>query len=165
MADDHSASLIYEVAETEPGDAPGDGLFALLFHHGGETFAISVEHTEGVVDCPQITPLPNAPEGVIGVTSVRGKMTVVVNLNLDGHSVPPRQRLILTKGEGQIGLLADRVQGIVALRVGRSQRKLAGRLREWLARKRAATRWPVLSNCLSGEHFFPLIDVERLPEM
>src|SRR5262249_16860425 len=47
----------------------------LVFEIGNEGFAIAVESVEGVVDCPNLTPLPSAPEGVIGVVSVRGRMT------------------------------------------------------------------------------------------
>src|SRR5882762_9536742 len=55
----------------------------LMFEVGGAHFAIGVETTEGVVECPRTTPLPGPPDGVVGLTSVRGRMTVVMDLGLE----------------------------------------------------------------------------------
>jgi chemotaxis signal transduction protein len=87
----------------------------LIFQIAGKVFAIAVEHTEGVVDCPRLAPLPSAPDMIVGVTSVRGRILLVVNLNQAASSLAGRRRLILLKGEAQLGLLADVVEGVVAL--------------------------------------------------
>lgn len=87
---------------------------ALVFETGGETFAIDVQNIEGVVDCPKITPLPTPPEGVIGVTSVRGRMTLVVCLTANRIAADSRRRLILLRGEAQLGLFADRIEDVVS---------------------------------------------------
>src|ERR687884_1758489 len=99
----------------EPTDAPVDVVSILLFEIGGEVFGIGVEHTEGVVDCPRVTPLPSAPDGIIGVASVRGRMTLVMDCSLKANPDEGKRRLILLKGESQLGLLAERVEGVVAL--------------------------------------------------
>jgi purine-binding chemotaxis protein CheW len=89
----------------------------LFFTVGEAEYAIEVETTEGVVDCPLISPLPDSPEGIIGVGSVRGRMTVVVDLSRgQGQAAPGRKRrLVLIKGEARLGLLADRVRGVEAV--------------------------------------------------
>jgi len=99
----------------EPTDAPVDVVSVLLFEIGGEVFGISVEHTEGVVDCPRVTPLPSASDAIIGVASVRGRMTLVMDCSLKANADEGKRRLILLKGESQLGLLAERVEGVVAL--------------------------------------------------
>src|SRR6266481_3037928 len=98
----------------DPGDGKADLVSVLMFEVGGAPYAIGVEHTEGVVDCPRITPLPNPPDGVAGLASVHGKMTVVMDLG-SGSSDELKQRLILVKGNAQLGLLADRIEGVRAL--------------------------------------------------
>lgn len=103
------------LAGLEPTDAPVDVVSVLLFEIGGEAFGIGVEHTEGVVDCPRITPLPSAPDGIIGVASVRGRMTLVMDCSRKANPGEEKRRLILLKGESQLGLLAERVEGVIAL--------------------------------------------------
>src|SRR5918911_5282773 len=109
----------------EPSDAPVDVVSILLFEIGGEVFGIGVEHTEGVVDCPRITPLPSAPDGIIGIASVRGRMTLVMDLSLKANADEGKRRLILLKGESQLGLLAERVEGVLALEPDRIRKRRA----------------------------------------
>src|SRR5262245_33969464 len=133
----------------------------LMFEVGGAAYAIGVEQTEGVVDCPRITPLPNAPEGVAGLTSIRGRMTVV--MDLAGVSPEPaRRRLILVKGDAQLGLLADRVEGVVALEpkkvrpVTRGSEKTTPQQAQFGALARSYFK--------NGARRVPIIDIERLCE-
>ena len=42
-------------------DGKSDLVSVLSFEVGGEWYSIGVENTEGVVDCPKLTPLPGAP--------------------------------------------------------------------------------------------------------
>lgn len=87
----------------------------LLFDIGEEFFALAVENIEGVMDCPRIAPLPSPPDSVVGVTSARGRMTLVMDLSANHHPSGNRQRLVLLKGESQIGLLADRIEDVITL--------------------------------------------------
>ena len=98
------------------GENVTDQISFLAFEVGGRAFAIGVEHTEGVVDCPRVTPLPGPPDGVIGVTSIRGKMTVVMDLSLRTTHKDEKRRLVLLKGDAQVGLIADHVDGVVAIK-------------------------------------------------
>src|ERR1051325_6667379 len=67
---------------TQPADVKLDVVSLLTFEIGRKEFAIGVEHREGVVDCPRISPLPNSPDGMAGVASVRGRMTLVMDLSI-----------------------------------------------------------------------------------
>ena len=108
--------LPLDMAEEKATNAVTDQLSFLAFEVGDQSFAIGVEHTEGVVDCPRVTPLPGPPDGIIGVTSIRGKMTVVMDLSLRANQRAEKRRLVLLKGEAQLGLIADHVDGVVVVK-------------------------------------------------
>jgi purine-binding chemotaxis protein CheW len=87
----------------------------LVFDIGEEFFALTVENIEGVVDCTRIAPLPSPPDSVVGVTSARGRMTLVMNLSANHQQSDNRQRLVLLKGESQVGLLADHIEDVITI--------------------------------------------------
>ena len=154
------SSLPLELGAPQSRDDKSEFLSVLLFEVGGAAYAIGVESTEGVVDCPRITPLPGPPDGVAGLTSVRGKMTVVLNLGTTQIETETKQRLILIKGDAQLGLLADRVEGVVALEPKKVRPVSRGKSRiSEDAFGRTAT-----SYFKSGSKRVPIIDVDRLYE-
>ena len=143
---------------SEPADDRIDVASVLLFEIGGKAFAIGVENTEGVVDCPRISPLPSPPDGLAGVASVRGRMTLVMDLSLKANQNGSKRRLILIKGEAQLGLLAERVEGVIALE--------SDKLRQAEAREAGEeSNWPARSYFTSDNRRVPIIDVERLVEI
>jgi len=108
--------LPLDLGGEKTGEIVTDQISFLAFEVGGKAFAIGVEHTEGVVDCPRVTPLPGPPDGILGVTSIRGKMTVVMDLSLRSSLKDEKHRLVLLKGDAQLGLLADHIDGVVAIK-------------------------------------------------
>ncbi|MGH9759928.1 MAG: chemotaxis protein CheW [Blastocatellia bacterium] len=100
---------------TPPENNDPDAVSVLLFSLEDRRFAVAVENTEGVVECPKITPLPSGPDGIIGITSVRGRMTLVVDASLNEAKQAGKRRLILLRGEAQLGLIADQVHDVVTL--------------------------------------------------
>lgn len=145
----------------DQSDARAELVSVLIFEVGHAPFAIGVEHTEGVVDCPRITPLPNPPDGVIGIASVRGRMTVVMDLGLKA-SGEARRRLILVKGDAQLGLLADRVEGVVALEPRKVRPVAHGK--DSLTQQRAQFGWPASNYFKIDRQRVPILDLERLAE-
>src|SRR6185295_2791409 len=147
---------------SEPADDKIDVASVLLFEIGGKAFAIGVENTEGVVDCPRISPLPSPPDGMAGVASVRGRMTLVMDLSLKANQNAGKRRLILIKGEAQLGLLAERVEGVVALDTD----KLLKDGKAATSREEAEeSNWPTRSFFTMEDRRVPVIDVERLIEV
>jgi chemotaxis signal transduction protein len=146
----------------EPADAPGDVVSVLLFEIGGDSFGIGVEHTEGVVDCPRITPLPSAPDGMIGVTSVRGRMTLVMDFSLKANPGEWKRRLILLKGESQLGLLAERVEGVIALEPEKIRKRKGN---DKSAAGAGEERWAASAQFKHEGRLVPLLDVARLAEI
>jgi len=148
----------------EDPNAKSDQVCVLTFIVGGELLALRVEHTEGVVDCPRITPLPSPPDTIIGVTSVRGRMTLVVDLSMGAGRKAAKRRLILIRGEAQLALLADGVEGVLAL----SPRKIrpVSSLRRGAINRNSKDGMFRLSTRFfkSGKRQVPIIDIERLAE-
>jgi chemotaxis signal transduction protein len=155
-----------------PAASPGaledraEVLSVLKFEVGGELFAVGVDYTEGVVDCPRISPLPSPPDGIVGIASVRGRMTVVMDLSLGVSQKAERRRLILLKGDSQLGLLADRVEGVVALPPKSIRRQPARKQSlDSLPEGAQTGSWP------SSRYFrvegtpVPILDIEALTEL
>ena len=150
--------------EATDGEKERDQISVLVFDTGNESFAVGVEHIEGVVDCPGITPLPNPPEGIIGVTSVRGRMTLVFCLNGGSGPGESRRRLILLKGDAQLGLFADRIEDVVSF--SRKELRDAVSRRGNPAKPRTEER-SVRRASLCFQHKgrdIPVVDVDRLVE-
>ncbi|HEX8185859.1 MAG TPA: chemotaxis protein CheW [Blastocatellia bacterium] len=149
---------------TEPADVKLDVESVLLFEIGQRAFAIGVEHTEGVVDCPRISPLPNSPDGMAGIASVRGRMTLVMDLSLLANLNEGKRRLILVRGEAQLGLLAERVEGVIALEPGQLRQAEASKESAGLRRVERSL-WPLRAYFEHDGKRVPVIDVERLAEV
>ena len=151
--------------DSEKDEGKDSRVSVLVFDIGGQTYAIGVESTEGVVDCPRTSPLPSPPDGVVGVASVRGKITVVMDLSLGAAQREGRRRLILLKGDAQLGLLAERVEGVLSLTPRqvrpsdkRGQNSQGGASAE-------AEVWPSQNFFKSEGREVPIIDTSRLAEL
>ena len=155
--------------QVDPPDAPEgrpDVLSVLKFDVGGEVFSVAVDQTEGVVHCPRISPLPAPPHGMVGVASVRGRITLVMDLSLGANQKAERRRLILLKGEAQLGLLADRVDGVVAL-APRSIRKRPDPKppSEAATKGEQKSSWPASLYFKDSGRRVPILDIEALTEV
>jgi chemotaxis signal transduction protein len=134
-------------------DKPGLVSF-VVFGVGSQSFAVDVNNTEGVVDCPGVAPLPRPPAGIVGVASVRGRITVVFDLSFqDRKPAAQGSRLILIRGDAQIGLLADRIDSIVGLKPDKVKR---------LSKKRAPLNELADSYLIQHRRQVPIIAVDRL---
>jgi chemotaxis signal transduction protein len=153
------ASIPVKLGSTSQEASDADQQSVLMLEIGDQRFAVSVEHVEGVVDCPKISPLPYPPEGMIGVTSVRGKMTLVMSLSTMSGPGASKQRLVLLKGESQLGLLADRIEDVLTIAKddieGSGKRLVGSDLQQ---------RWPVSSFFNYKGRRIPILDFERLFE-
>jgi chemotaxis signal transduction protein len=143
---------------SDENDNP-DQLSFLVFDISEECFALAVENIEGVVDCSRITPLPSPPDGIVGVTSVRGRMTLVMNLSASHTPGGSRQRLVLLKGESQLGLLADRIEDVVTLSAAHIDM-----LNRRVAEKNSQTRWVGNNYFKNRGRMIPVIDFDKLVE-
>jgi len=86
----------------------------LAFVVGEETYALALDAVREILKPPPVTPVPRSPRDVLGVISVRGRITTVIDLRrrlgaviaeLDKHS----RVLLVDDGDEILGLLVDRV--------------------------------------------------------
>src|SRR5262245_62756568 len=108
-------ALSFTLEEPEADDNDPEAVSILTFARGGRTFGIEVGNTDGVVECPRITPLPIAPDGVAGVVSVRGRITIVIDAAMEQERPETKMRWIMVRGEGQMGMLAYLRQRVIEL--------------------------------------------------
>ena len=95
----------------------------VVFSLGEEFYAAPAACVSEVVQMPEVTALPNVPEWLAGVTSLRGEIISVVNLaklenpqnDFNPHS---KSKLIALRGQNSpfsVGLLADKINEIIPL--------------------------------------------------
>lgn len=100
----------------------------LGFAIGAELYALPLESIREILKVGLITEVPRAPHDVLGILSVRGRVTTIIDLRrrLKAPESPPTNatRLLLVEGNEEIvGLLVDRVLGV--FRLGNDEVELA----------------------------------------
>jgi purine-binding chemotaxis protein CheW len=83
----------------------------LVFRVGGERFAVELVLVDEVIDAPSVQPIPDAPEGVHGVATVRGELVTIydprVVLNVEGRV--DGTALLFARNGRRVALLVDDV--------------------------------------------------------
>ncbi|MDH5673978.1 MAG: chemotaxis protein CheW [Myxococcales bacterium] len=109
-----------EAPELERVDETGTREF-LAFRLGQERYALPLSTVREILRIPHVTEVPRCPEEVIGVTSVRGTVTTVldlrVRLRMPCERVTARARILLVDCWGEpIGMLVDEILQVYRLR-------------------------------------------------
>ena len=110
----------------------------ISFRLGGRGFALPVSHVRGVHRAGHITPLPNSPASVRGLTNLRGRVTAVIDLatqlELGVTAANERSRILDSEiGRRRLGLLIERTESLIKVRPGEIE-PLTGEDRSTLAR-------------------------------
>lgn len=84
---------------------------------GGRTYALHIEHVTEVLRMVAITPLPDAPDPVLGVINLRGRAVPVVSLaRRVGVEAPPYHPdtflVVLSHGEKVMAVPVERVVAV-----------------------------------------------------
>jgi purine-binding chemotaxis protein CheW len=83
----------------------------LVFRVGGERFAVELVLVDEVIDAPSVQPIPDAPEGVHGVATVRGDLVTIydprVVLHVEGRV--DGTALLFARNGRRVALLVDDV--------------------------------------------------------
>ncbi|PKL59300.1 MAG: chemotaxis protein CheW [Methanomicrobiales archaeon HGW-Methanomicrobiales-4] len=87
---------------------------------GDELFAVDLFDTREVINTPEVTPIPNAPDYVTGMIDLRGVITMIIDLRVMMHITrestgKKRSRVIVldkTVSEKMIGILVDDVYSV-----------------------------------------------------
>jgi purine-binding chemotaxis protein CheW len=93
----------------------------LAFLVAGSRYAIELSAVRKVIALPRVTEVPLAAEAVVGVISVRGRVTTLFDarrrLRLPRAEPSPRSRVLLVnRGEETVGLLVDAVLRVYRLK-------------------------------------------------
>jgi len=108
-------------AQTEEEET--DTLTFITFGLGHENFGLNLEHVEEIVELPQITKVPDAPEYVMGVICIRDKVLPLLNLQhmFDVEPAETNQQvdamvILLTIGHAKLAAVVDGIQEIIRVR-------------------------------------------------
>jgi purine-binding chemotaxis protein CheW len=104
--------------QEEPAAAPS--MRVLVFQVGAERYALDTERIHGVLRLAELTPLPDAPPHVVGITNIRGEIVPLFDLRLllgRGRQALTDLARVIVVGEEQpeFGLIADEASEIVDL--------------------------------------------------
>ncbi|KPV40057.1 hypothetical protein AN478_07810 [Thiohalorhabdus denitrificans] len=97
------------------GAAQAEGRFTIV-GLGGWYFAVPLERSAGSMEAVSLTRVPMAPEAVMGLTHIQGRILTVLDLrHLLGLEIEasPRRFLLVDDEEEQVGLVVDTVEDIV----------------------------------------------------
>lgn len=96
--------------------APG-GFAVLVSRIGQQRFALPASAVERILPMAALTPLADAPSGVVGILDVRGEVLPVINprprLGLDTPPLLPEQHLVLTAAGTRFLVWLDRAESLV----------------------------------------------------
>jgi len=119
-----AASAAPDTTATVPPSAAGDSEAAqqqeiemLSFRLGGEEYAVLVADVREVLKIYQPTSVPNSPDYILGIMSLRGTMLPIIDLcrrfGLPAGVQDEKSRIVVvSSGEEDVGLLVDRVTGV-----------------------------------------------------
>lgn len=101
--------------------ARGDILQCVTFELNGETYALDVMRVQEVLRVGEISPVPGAPDYVLGIINLRGKVVTVIDarlrLGLSYAESTDMSRIIVLEAAGQdVGILVDGVAEVVQIR-------------------------------------------------
>jgi len=122
MATENPIALDIEGLAHENGSAGADPQLQdlLPFTIGDRTFAVFTEHVDGTAEGKPFAPLPRAPNAVIGVVCVRGRMLTVLDPTLVFEARVPNWQdslphVIVLRGDEQLGLVAETCRDTITI--------------------------------------------------
>src|SRR5262249_49102684 len=92
----------------------------LTFSVGVEEYALAITAIQEIIKVPEITELPRAPHGVLGIISLRGTIVPIVDarvlLHLEREAPSRSSRILVLRADGDpMGVLVDRVKNVVRI--------------------------------------------------
>ena len=98
-----------------------DGLSQLVvFSLEGVRYALPLAAVERVIHAVEVTPLPKAPEAVLGVVNMRGRVIPIINIRrrfgLPEQPLRPTDQFIVARtARRALGLVVDAAHGVFPL--------------------------------------------------
>lgn len=95
----------------------------VVFSLGRETYAVPIERVKEVVKVPNIAPIPQSPEYILGVGNIRGNVIAIADLakklNPDNVNVPYTEEsyvIVLKDTVVQAGMIVNSVPDTIVVR-------------------------------------------------
>ena len=107
--------------EAETAEVASGAMDALEFVVSGERYAVETAYVQQVLPLRELTALPGAPDFILGVLYVRGRVLCLNDLSRF-LGLPPKglserdKAVVLHKGKMEIAVLAEAIEGIRVLR-------------------------------------------------
>lgn len=110
----------YALDNQQQGELPDSVIKHVSFCLGEETYAVVASKVHEVLRVSEITPVPGAPDFILGIINLRGNVVTVMDarhsFNLPKTEVTPQSRIIVVEVEDfSLGILVDRVAAVVDL--------------------------------------------------
>jgi purine-binding chemotaxis protein CheW len=114
------ARRAHALAELPPAKVEGQTLYLLTFLLNGERYSLEISYVREIYPLQRLTPVPRAPNFVIGLFSARGRLISVVDLHaflgLPKLTITDESKIIVVAGDNmEIGLLADEVTDVFSI--------------------------------------------------
>jgi purine-binding chemotaxis protein CheW len=111
------------MAEKQPRDAKtksGDELQLVVFNIGKEEFGVEIMRVQEIIRMTSITGIPQAPAYIRGIINLRGRIIVVLNLNvimgMETKELDENTRIIVANiDETVMGFIVDSVSEVIRL--------------------------------------------------
>ena len=109
------------MAEKQQGDAKsGDELQLVVFNIGKEEFGVEITRVQEIIRMTSITGIPQAPDYIRGIINLRGRIIVVLNLNvimgMESKEQDENTRIIVANiDETVMGFIVDSVSEVIRL--------------------------------------------------
>ena len=92
----------------------------VLFHLGRTAFALPLQNTLEIDVSPEVIPLPNLPQWVLGICNLRGDIVSVVDIKQILHLMPGGgdtvEKLILIRKRGvHTAIIVDHIGGMLSV--------------------------------------------------
>jgi chemotaxis signal transduction protein len=106
--------------ETYLDDETSEGSVRLqIVRSGSRYFGIPTENISTIVGWHEPTPLPDAPQSVLGVVSIEGRMLTVLDLarltagKADGNDAAREEHIVALRGDEQLALAVNEVNEVI----------------------------------------------------
>jgi purine-binding chemotaxis protein CheW len=111
------------MAEQQPQDAKarsGEELQLVVFNIGPEEFGVEIMNVQEIIRMTNITKIPQASGYVKGIINLRGRIIVVINLNvimgMEGKEQDENTRIIVADiGDTVMGFIVDSVSEVIRI--------------------------------------------------
>jgi len=93
----------------------------VVFDLDAEEYAIPIADVREVIKIPEITPVPNSPDFVLGIINLRGKVYSIINLETrfkltrQNVTTKPRHIIIVDSPSSSFGVMVDQVSEVLRL--------------------------------------------------